>query len=176
MSSPLTVPDSTLDDPPGINRVARALNRVTSPASAPRPILAAHRWLYERSDGRIGHGLIGAPTLLLKTTGRRSGKPRTSALVYARDHKSIVLAASNEGSNRHPAWLHNVRGHPHVEVQIGRRRLRGHAALIDAADPDYPRLWTLMNRTNHGRYDHYQAQTSRLIPLVVITRDRALAS
>ncbi|MGZ4331273.1 MAG: nitroreductase/quinone reductase family protein [Solirubrobacteraceae bacterium] len=166
-----TVPAPTLDDPPAINRVGRALNRVTSPASAPRPILDAHRWLYGRSDGRIGHGLIGAPTLLLKTTGRRSGTPRTTALVYARDDKKIVVAASNEGSNRHPAWLHNVRGKQHVEVQIGRRRLRGQAAIIDAAGPDYLRLWTLMNSTNHGRYDHYQAQTSRPIPLVVITRD-----
>jgi F420H(2)-dependent quinone reductase len=162
---------STLGDPPSINGVARALNRLTSPASAPRPILDAHRWLYERSDGRIGHGLIGAPTLLLKTTGRRSGKPRTTALVYARDDTTIVVAASNEGSNRHPAWLHNVRAHPHVGVQIGRRRLRCRAAIIDASDPDYVRLWTLMNSTNHGRYDHYQAQTIRPIPLVVITGD-----
>jgi F420H(2)-dependent quinone reductase len=171
MSSLLTFRAAALDDPPPINRVARTLNRMTSPGSAPRPILSAHRWLYERSDGRIGHGLIGAPTLLLKTTGRRSGKPRTSALVYARDGKKIVLAASNEGSNRHPAWLHNVRAHPHLEVQIGRRRLRGHAAVVDAADPYYPRLWPLMNSTNHGRYDHYQSQTSRPIPLVVITPD-----
>lgn len=169
MSSSPTVPAATVDDPRPINRVARALNRMTSPGSAPRPILSAHRWLYERSDGRVGHGLIGAPTLLLKTTGRRSGKRRTSALVYARDGKKIVLAASNEGSNRHAAWLHNVRAHPDVEVQVGRRRLRGHAAVIDAADADYARLWTLMNSTNHGRYDHYQSQTSRPIPLVVIT-------
>ncbi|HVA20461.1 MAG TPA: nitroreductase family deazaflavin-dependent oxidoreductase [Solirubrobacteraceae bacterium] len=171
MSSSLTAPAATVDDPPPINRVARALNRITSPGSAPRPILNAHRWLYERSDGRIGHGLIGAPTLLLKTTGRRSGKPRTSALVYARDGKNIVLVASNEGSNRPPAWLHNVRAHPDVEVQIGRRRLRGHAAAIDAANPDYARLWTLMNSTNHRRYDHYQSQTSRPIALVMIMPD-----
>jgi deazaflavin-dependent oxidoreductase (nitroreductase family) len=171
MSSSLTVPDATVDHPPPINRLAQAVNRITSPGSAPRPILNAHRWLYERSDGRIGHGLIGAPTLLLKTTGRRSGKPRTSALVYAQDRKNIVLAASNEGSNRHPAWLHNVRAHPHVEIQIARRRLRGNTAVIDATDPDYPRLWTLMNSTNHGRYDHYQSQTSRPIPLVAITPD-----
>jgi F420H(2)-dependent quinone reductase len=171
MSSLLSVPAATLDDPPPINRLARALNRMTSPGSAPRPILNAHRWLYARSDGRIGHGLIGAPTLLLKTTGRRSGKPRTSALVYARDSTNIVLAASNEGSDRPPAWLHNVGAHPDVEVQVSRRRLRGHVAVIDAADADYPRLWALMNSTNHGRYDHYQSQTSRPIPLVVITPD-----
>ncbi len=171
MSSSLTVPAATVHDPPPINRLARALNRITSPGSAPRPILNTHRWLYERSDGRIGHGMIGAPTLLLKTTGRRSGKPRTSALVYARDGNNLVLAASNEGSDRHPAWLHNVRAHPDVEVQISRRRLHGHTAVIDAADPDYPRLWTLMNSTNHARYDQYQSQTSRPIPLVMITPD-----
>jgi F420H(2)-dependent quinone reductase len=171
MSSSLIVPVATADDPPPINRVSRVLNRMTSPGSAPRSILNAHRWLYEHSDGRIGHGLIGAPTLLLKTTGRHSGKPRTSALVYARDGENVVLAASNEGSNRHPAWLHNIRAHPDVEVQIARRRLCGHAAVIDAAGPGYPRLWTLMNTTNHRRYDHYQSQTSRPIPLVVITPD-----
>jgi deazaflavin-dependent oxidoreductase (nitroreductase family) len=159
-------------DPPTINRVARALNRLTAPGSAPTPVLGAHRWLYERSDGRFGHGLIGAPTLLLKTTGRRSGRPRTTALVYARDGARLVLAASNDGADRHPAWFHNVRSHPEVEIQIGRRQLLGHTQIIDVADVDYPRLWKLMNSTNHDRYDHYQSNTSRRIPLIVITTDQ----
>lgn len=163
------IPSDPLDDLPTIPRIARAINRISAPRSAPAPMLRAHRWVYEHGGGRIGHGLIGAPTLLLYTTGRRSGERRCSALVYGRDGKRIVLAASNNGADRSPAWFHNLRTNPAVEVQVGRRRLPGHAALIEVSDPEYPHLWEVMNGTNHRRYDSYQAKTTRPIPLVVVT-------
>ena len=64
-----------------------------------------HAELYERTDGRVGHNMIGVPTLLLRTTGRKSGATRTNALVYARDGDAYLLVASNGGSDRNPAWL-----------------------------------------------------------------------
>ncbi len=162
------------DEPPPVPRLAEVLNRRTAPNSAPAPVLRLHRWIHQRTGGRIGHGMIGAPTLLLRTTGRRSGQPRTTALVYGRDGDSFVLAASNDGADRHPAWFLNLLSNPHVEAQIGRRHLSGNAAVVDATDPRYPRLWATMNATNNGRFNHYQSKTTRPIPIVLINPDHPL--
>jgi F420H(2)-dependent quinone reductase len=132
-------------------------------------LLSLHQRLYERTDGRIGHRMIGVPSLLLRTTGRKSGQPRTSALVYARDGQDYVLVASNGGSDRPPGWLFNIEARPDVEIQVGRKRSPGTARVIPATDPNYPRLWKLVNEQNHGRYDRYQTQTQRPIPLIGIT-------
>jgi deazaflavin-dependent oxidoreductase (nitroreductase family) len=142
-------------------------------------MLRFHRWIYIRSDGRIGPGMIGAWALLLRTVGRKTGRWRTSTLVFARDGERIILAASNDGKDASPAWFHNLTSNPEVQVQVGRHRFTGTAAAIESSDADYPRLWELMNGTNNRRYDAYQAKTSRPIPLVAIVpglepTDRAL--
>lgn len=150
--------------------IPRMLNRVTAPKSGPAPMLRFHKWVYTATDGRIGPGVIGAWTLLLQTVGRRSGQCRTTALVFARDRQRLILAASNDGKDQAPAWFHNLCADPDVEVQIGREQFSGTASIINACDPDYPRLWELMNQTNNRRYDAYQSKTSRTIPLVAIAR------
>lgn len=158
-----------LDNLPGPpNRFARTLNRMST-SSSPAAVLRAHCWLYERTGGRVGHGMIGAPALILYTQGRRSGVRRRSALVYGRDGGRIVLAASNEGLDRSPAWLHNIRGNPEVELQIGRQHLAGRAAVVGPSHPEYAHLWEVMNLCNNRRYDAYQAKTARPIPLVLVT-------
>lgn len=131
-------------------------------------VLRVHEALYKATGGRIGHNMIGVPTLLLSTTGARSGLPRTSALVYARDGEDYLLVASNGGSDSPPAWLHNVRAHPDVEIQIERRRMKAAASVIGASDPDYQRLWGIVNENNKDRYAAYQQQTSRPIPIVAV--------
>jgi deazaflavin-dependent oxidoreductase (nitroreductase family) len=132
-------------------------------------LLTLHQRLYELSDGRIGHRMIGVPCLLLRTTGRRSGQTRTSALVYARDGADYVLVASNGGSDRPPGWLFNIEARPAVEIQVGRKRSAAAARVVTAADPEYPRLWKLGNDNNHHRYQRYQTKTERKIPVAVVT-------
>lgn len=132
-------------------------------------VLKLHEALYRRSGGRVGHRMIGVPTLLLETTGARTGKTRTNALVYARDGSDYLLVASNGGSDSAPAWLYNLRAHPDVTVQIARERRAGAARIVEASDPDYARLWKIVNDNNHDRYTAYQQQTSRPIPLVAVT-------
>jgi F420H(2)-dependent quinone reductase len=72
-------------------------------------VLQIHEQLYKQTDGRIGHRMFGVPTLLLRTTGRRSAATRTNSLVYACEGNDYLLVASNGGSDRPPAWLHNLR-------------------------------------------------------------------
>ena len=132
-------------------------------------LLEVHQLLYERSDGRVGHHMLGTPTLLLRTTGRRSGAQRTNALVYLADDGGYVVVASKGGDDHPPAWLLNLGADPNVEVQLGRERRRATARVLEKDDPDYQRLWQRVNENNGGRYDGYQAKTARPIPLVVLT-------
>jgi F420H(2)-dependent quinone reductase len=132
-------------------------------------VLSVHQWLYSRSGGRIGHRLIGVPSLLLRTTGRKSGMFRTSALVYARDGDSYLVVASNGGADQPPGWLFNIQAQPKVEIRVGTVTMSATAAVVNAGDPGYPRLWEAVNDNNYGRYDRYQAKTSRPIPVVVVT-------
>jgi F420H(2)-dependent quinone reductase len=132
-------------------------------------LLRLHEKLYIRTDGRVGHGMIGVPTLLLRTTGRRSGATRTNGLVYARDGDDYLVVASNGGADRAPAWLHNLKANPAVEVQVARERRKGTARAVGPPDPDYERLWKIVNENNRDRYSAYQKQTERPIPVVVVT-------
>jgi deazaflavin-dependent oxidoreductase (nitroreductase family) len=131
-------------------------------------VLRLHQVVYERSGGRLGHRMIGVPTLLLRTTGARTGAPRTNALVYAKDGENYVVVGSNGGADNSPGWYFNVRANPDVEVQVGQRKLPGSARIVGHDDEEYPRLWRLVNDINHGRYDAYQTKTSRPIPLIVV--------
>jgi deazaflavin-dependent oxidoreductase (nitroreductase family) len=132
-------------------------------------LLSLHQRLYSKTGGRVGHRLIGVPSLLLRTTGRKSGTIRTSALVYAKDGDSYLLVASNGGSDRPPGWLFNIQADPKVEIQVGRCTTPATPRVVNAADPEYPRLWKAVNDNKHGRYDGYQAKTSRAIPVVAVT-------
>jgi deazaflavin-dependent oxidoreductase (nitroreductase family) len=132
-------------------------------------VLKLHQAAYERTNGRIGHSLFGVTTLLLRTTGRRSGKTRTNALVYAKDGADYVLVASNGGSDRPPGWLFNVRNQPDVEIQIADKSFAAQARVLERGEDGYDRLWRLVNEQNKRRYDGYQAKTARPIPLVIVT-------
>lgn len=138
--------------------------------------LRVHQSLYELTDGRVGHGFILVPTLLLRTTGRRTGRTRTSALAYALDGGDWIVVASNGGSDRPPGWLLNIEANPAVEVQVARRRRRARATVVRRGDARFEQLWDLVNDNNHGRYRGYQAKTSRDIPVVVLSSDEGLAA
>lgn len=129
-------------------------------------LLRVHQAVYEATDGRVGHGMLGVPCLLLRTTGRRTGRTRTTSLVYARDGEDYLVVPSLGGSDRAPAWLHNVRARPQVGVQVGRRRFPAEATVVGRDDPEFDRLWRLVDENNKGRYSRYQARTARPIPVV----------
>ena len=138
-----------------------------------RAALGAHQWLYEHTDGRIGEKVGKLPALLLRTTGARTGKTRTSALVYGMDGAGrYLVVGSDGGSDRAPGWVHNLRANPKAEIQVGRER-RPVTAEILTEGPDYERCWRIVNDLNRykdgGRYEHYQTLTTRRIPVVVLS-------
>ena len=130
-------------------------------------ILRTHQWIYENTDGLLGHRLLfGNPTLLLRTTGRRTGLSRTSALLYARDGDAYLVVASNGGAPKPPAWLVNLKADPECEIQVGRHRHHVVARPTLPDDPDYARRWALLDTLNKGRYTQYQSNTDRPIAIV----------
>jgi deazaflavin-dependent oxidoreductase (nitroreductase family) len=132
-----------------------------------RGFLRTAVWLYQRSGGRIGGTLFGAPVLLLTTTGRKSGRSWTVPLMYQTDGDRWVIIASNGGSTRHPAWWLNLRSQPDASVQIGRETYP--VTATETAGDERERLWRLMADVYKG-YDGYARKTTRAIPVVVLSR------
>ena len=128
--------------------------------------LSVHQWIYERSDGRIGASLMGRPMLLLRTVGKRTGTPRTAALLYVPAGDGFAVIASTGGGPKHPGWFHNLRAQPDVEVQVGRRRVPVRARVAEGEERT--ELWARANQVNDGQYDTYQSRTDRVIPVVVL--------
>jgi deazaflavin-dependent oxidoreductase (nitroreductase family) len=122
---------------------------------------------YRATDGREGHDWRGAHTLLLTTTGRRSGRPHTSPLIYGRDGDRLLIVASRGGSDAPPAWYLNLAANPEVEVQLLGDRFRARAR--DATAEEKPALWRTMT-AEWPAYDDYQKRTERQIPVVVLER------
>lgn len=126
-----------------------------------------HDAVYRGTRGWIGHRIPGAPnSLLLHTVGAKTGLARTNSLSYARDGDDYLVVASNGGDRRAPGWYHNLKARPDVEINIGPRRLPATATPVLPDDPDYPRLWRIVNANNADRYDGYQARTTRPIPVI----------
>ena len=126
---------------------------------------AIHRLYYQLTRGAIGAGSAGMPILLLTTTGRKTGKPRTTPLHYVTDGENIVLAASNGGRPRHPLWWLNLETGPEAEVQVRHQKRRVKAEK--ASGEERERLWRLLV-TAYPYYEEFQKATTRKIPVVVL--------
>ncbi len=109
------------------------------------------------------------PVLLLTTTGRRSGKARTTPLTFFRDGADLVVIASNGGADRPPDWSLNLRQNPRAVVKIGTDELTVQART--ASTEERERLWVGITATYSG-YARYQKKTARQIPVLILTPDR----
>lgn len=98
-----------------------------------------HVWLYRATGGRIGGHVKKARIMLLTTTGRRTGKARTTPVSYVAFGNDIAVCGANLGSDHHPAWVRNIQGDPHVRVTIGRHTCRASARTVHAEERD--NLW-----------------------------------
>jgi len=121
---------------------------------------------YQETDGEVGYEWNGVPTLLLTTTGRKSGEPRISPLIFGRDGDDYLIVASVGGMPNHPAWYLNLQADPHASIQV-----RGeHIDVVarTASPEEKPRLWRIVNEV-WPNYDVYQSRTERVIPVVILS-------
>lgn len=122
---------------------------------------------YRATGGEEGHDWNGTQTLLLTTTGRKSGEQRTTPLIYGRNGDEAMVVASKGGADEPPAWFRNLEANPEVEVQIKDDVFKANARTATADEK--PELWQTM--VGHWpAYDEYQQHTEREIPVVVLER------
>jgi deazaflavin-dependent oxidoreductase (nitroreductase family) len=124
---------------------------------------------YLETDGAEGHEWQGTTVLILTTTGRRSGEPRSTPLIYQPHGDEYVVVASKGGAPEHPAWYLNIEADPEVTAQVLGDRFK--ATARTAAPDEKPELWQIM-ATAWPAYDDYQRNTSRDIPVVVLEREQ----
>ena len=129
--------------------------------------VAEHTRTYLASGGTEGHESNGVRTLVLATTGRRTGTPRRTCLIYGTtDDGEYVVVASKGGAEEDPAWFMNLEADPGVGVQVGTRRFTARARLASPAERSS--LWARMVDI-FPLYDDYATKTAREIPIVLLT-------
>ena len=91
-----------------------------------------HKLLFRLSKGRLLGRLEGHGVLILVTRGRRSGRPRSSPLLYFRFEEAgdLIVVASNYGQDHHPAWYLNIAAEQNVSVETGGERFVAEARII----------------------------------------------
>jgi deazaflavin-dependent oxidoreductase (nitroreductase family) len=134
---------------------------------SPRDWVYEHTQQYLATDGAEGHIWKGAPTLVLITTGRTSGKQRRTMLIYGRDGDNYLLVASQGGAPDHPQWYKNLAANPEVQIQVLADKFTARART--ATPEEKARLWPIMT-AHWPAFDDYQKKTSRDIPLVILER------
>jgi proline iminopeptidase len=123
---------------------------------------------YRETGGEVGYEWKeGSTILLLTTTGRKSGEPRTTPLIYAEDGDNYVIVASQGGAPKHPGWYLNLSKDPKVELQIRDKVFAARARTAEGAERE--RLWRRVNEV-WPHYAEYQTKTDRVIPVVVLER------
>ena len=131
-----------------------------------KPASYLNTWLYRASGGKVGGRAAGAPVMLLTTTGRKSGQPRTAPLLYLEDNGNIVVVASQGGMPKDPLWFKNLEANPKAEIEIGQEKRQVNARR--ATDGEKAALWPKLTALYAG-FDLYQSRTDRNIPVVILS-------
>ena len=128
---------------------------------------AEHVRVYRETKGERGYHWRGTTILLLSTTGRKSGEPRTTPLIHRTDGDRWVVVASKGGAPEHPGWYQNLLANPEATIEVKAQEIPVRATT--ATGEERSRLWALMAEV-WPAYDDYQKKTDREIPVVVFTR------
>ena len=122
-------------------------------------------FVYKKTDGKVGGKLPkGAPVALLTTTGRKTGEPRVSPLLYLRDGDRVILVASQGGAAKNPMWYLNLKANPKVSIQIKDEVLA--LTARDATEAERTEYWPKLVEM-YSSFDDYQSWTDRDIPVVI---------
>ncbi len=128
-----------------------------------RLFVKSHIFLYRLTGGAIGGRLAGLDHVLLTTRGAKSGIERTIPLACYVDGERLLIVASNNGEDRHPAWWHNLNAHPDVPVQFRKEIRTMHARTLPPEER--AAIWPEMTQYNR-MWGKYEQKTSRPIPVV----------
>jgi deazaflavin-dependent oxidoreductase (nitroreductase family) len=131
-----------------------------------RSIGRLHAWLWRLTRGRFVDAVGAAPFLLLTTKGRKTGRLRTTPVLYLEDGSDLVLVASFGGNDMHPAWYLNLKECPEAEVVIRGERRRVIAREITSEKKEL--IWRGLVKL-YPQFEIYQQRTSREIPLLRLT-------
>lgn len=128
--------------------------------------VAEHVQQYVASGGTEGHEWNGVPTLVLATTGRSTGEPRRTGLIYGTNGDDLVIVASKGGDPADPQWFSNLQANPSAGVLVGTRKVTATARV--ASETERGALWSQMAQI-WPQYDEYAQKTDRDIPIVLLT-------
>lgn len=125
----------------------------------------ANVFLYRKTGGKLGGRMQGAPVLLLTTRGRKTGKQRTTPLIYLESGADLVVVASKGGWAQDPLWYRNLQAEPTVQVQVGGsvRQMKARTANAE----ERARLWPQLVGV-YAPYADYQSWSERQIPVVIL--------
>ena len=127
-----------------------------------------HARLYKRLQGRFVGRWFGGPVAVLETTGRKSGKPRATPVIYAWDGDAVIVVAANAGNGRAPAWWLNLKEQPEATIVIGGERRRVRAREVKGEEREHRRA---VYERVYPKLDEYGAFTKRELPVVVLEPD-----
>ena len=159
---------------PVLAKLARRLGRYEWFSAVGRALVRADRWVGRRTHGRfVALGLRDLPSLLITTTGRKTGLPRTNPLLYAQDGDAFVVIGSNWGQAHHPGWSANLLAHPEAVVTLGGRSVPVRARLIEGAERERLRELLLRVWPAYATYEQRaQGRQLRVFRLEPITTAR----
>jgi len=123
---------------------------------------------FRSNNGVVGGPFEGASLLLLGTIGAKSGLPRTNPLAYMREGDQLIVIASYAGAPSNPPWYYNLLANPEVTVELGVEKFTALASFVD--EPDRSTLYATMALAMPD-FSKYQAETSRVIPVIAITQN-----
>src|SRR5258706_11447573 len=124
-----------------------------------------HTAIYRATGGKVGHSAGGIKNLLLTTSGRKTGQPRTVPLAYMEDAGRFVVVASNGGADKPPSWWGNLRHEPKATVEIGSRTIT--VLARESTDEERRVLWPRLKQGNPF-FAQYEQITARRIPVVIL--------
>ncbi len=122
---------------------------------------------FRANSGKVGGQFANTPLLLLHTTGVKSGQERVNPLAYTTDGDQLVVIASKGGAPTNPDWYYNLVANPEVTLEVNTEQFQAEATI--PAEPERTRLFNQMATAMPG-FAEYQRNTTRVIPVVVLTR------
>lgn len=133
---------------------------------AMKTVMSLHIPVYRASKGRLMGTRLGWPVALLTVKGRKTGKLRTTPLIYLEENGKYVVVGSAAGLATEPAWFRNLRAAGTAVLQVRDREIEASVAIADQEERD--RLWKILVAKGSFFAD-YQAKTDRLIPIALLT-------